>query len=138
MKMIGQVKYKIHVMMQILAMKSTAGMGVSRFTDTQLRTLGMCPSRPPTKKSLQNHTTQFNQINFINTKRKRKFVALFQCSLNDSSLNIILYLAEVKRIPFTPPKVESETNTGMIHHIIPYSLLENIYNMQFKTITTIN
>lgn len=96
------------------------------------------PPVHPRKKAYKNHTTQFNQMNFINTKRKRKFVALFQCSLNDSSLNIILYLAEVKRIPFTPPKVESETNTGMIHHIIPYSLLENIYNMQFKTITTIN
>lgn len=48
-----------------------------------------------------------------------------QCLFN----KIILYLAEVKRIPFTPPKVESDTNTGMIHHIIPYSLWENIYNM---------
>jgi hypothetical protein len=33
----------------------------------------------------------------------------------------------VKRMPFTPPKVESDTKTGIIHHIMPYSLSENIY-----------
>jgi hypothetical protein len=36
------------------------------------------------------------------------------------------YLAVVKRIPLTPPKVDSATNTGIIHHMTPYNRSANV------------
>ena len=38
----------------------------------------------------------------------------------------VFYLAVVKRIPLTPPNVDSATNTGITHHINPYSLWANV------------
>ena len=48
----------------------------------------------------------------------------------DEQINVISdwYLDVVKRIPLTPPKVDSETNTGMIHHITPYRRWENTWS----------
>jgi len=37
----------------------------------------------------------------------------------------VTYLDEVNRIPFTPPKVESDTKTGMMNHITPYRRFAN-------------
>lgn len=49
---------------------------------------------------------------------------MYQSSVGQERLT---YLDEVKRIPLTPPNVESDTKIGIIHHSIPYSLFENIW-----------
>lgn len=58
----------------------------------------------------------------------KKQLSLAQFLLHQNLMYALLnYLEVVKRMPLTPPKVDSDTNTGMHHHMAPNRRLENIW-----------